>query len=117
MCNNVIDSLFLEFYKEKYRQDIYVESIDEVAFISYSIVQNSLHLWELFIKKEYRKSTVLCRIVKKVIKIANNNKCNNIIGYVENSHNSPENIVKLLKILKFEILNVGDTRISFIKKL
>jgi len=117
MSNNITDSLFVEFYNEKYKDTIQVEVFKNSAFISYSLIGDSLHLWEVYIKKENRKSTMLYSIVKKVLNIASNLKCKKIVGYVENTHSSPDNIVRLLKILDFKLYTLEAHRAIFIKEV
>lgn len=112
-----LDSLFVEFYNEKYNGEIFVVNFNNKAFISYSINSNKMHLWELFIRKPYRKTFLIGDIVKKTMSIAKSNNCNEVLGYVEESHKSPESVIKLLKKLEFSLLGIDNNRAVFSKSI
>ena len=112
-----LDSLFVEFYNEKYNGEIFVVNFNNKAFISYSIDADKMHLWELFIRKPYRKTFLIGSIVNRTMELAKAHNCSQVFGYVEESHKSPESIIKLMKKLEFSLLGIDNNRAVFSKSI
>jgi hypothetical protein len=109
--------MFIEFYNEKYQGSINFKSYNDKAFITYSVEQNVLHIWELFVRKQYRNGITLFKIIKDIQQIAKDLDCNAVMGYVEKNHHTPEKVIKLLKLLDFNLLHNNINNVTFLKKI
>ena len=98
---------------------LYMEELEDIdiyedgrSFMTYKIKDdNELWLYDLFVKKEYRKTGKATELVNLLVNIARECNCKTIVTFTQKTNNGWEISTKALKDYGFVVDGIKDTTI------
>ena len=95
--------MYKEWFEEYHDSNVFE---CEYGFATYGITDSILYIYNVFVKKEHRKSGKMALIADNIIQIAKNQNCKKVIGFVNFPSKYPEFSLKAQINYGFKIIEV-----------